>query len=492
MKNWCSTTIGCFLLLTAILVLPAEISWAGNVIHVPGDYATIQAGIDAAVTGDTVLVASGTYTGPGNRNISFGNQSIVLLSVGGANLTIIDCQGVARGITLHGQVDHTTVVDGFTITHGSAPVGGGISVQDHNSPTIRNCVIIENSAGQAGGGVFVSEDSSPTFVHCTIEKNQALVGGGVAVGDDDLYDVEAELSPNVAYGHNDGVSTFTNCTISGNQAFQGGGLFVYYNGSPIIDHSTISGNLATFGGGLMIVFSSAIDITSCTIAANHALAKGGGMYVAASVEPPVTQTTVWSNCADAHGDQIYVTFWASVSFACSDVDNAGVEGGGTVLYDGNTIHADPLFCGEVLCTSAPTTAGDYTLDDDSPALASHSPCEQLIGSQPQGCTGRTFEVGGGGQFTKIQDAIDRAVSDVGDIVLVDDDTWSGPRNTELDFGGRNIVLKSKGGAGQAIIDGGNSVRGIVFQNGESSEAVVEGFTFTRGAADVPGSAILVN
>lgn len=492
MRNWCRATAGCFLLCTFVLALPDASAWAGAVIHVPGDYPTIQAGINAAATGDTVLVASGTYTGPGNRDINFGNRNIVLMSAGGASLTTIDCQGVARGIALHGNVNHTAVVDGFTITHGSASLGAGISVQSHNSPTIKNCVIVENSAGAAGGGVFVSEDSSPTFIDCTIEKNEALLGGGIGVGEDFQYDVEAELQPSLVYGHNDGVSTFTNCTISGNQAFQGGGLFVYYNGSPIIDHSTISGNLATFGGGLMIVFSSDIDITSCTIAANHALAKGGGMYVAASVQPPVTRTTVWSNCADAPGDQIYVAFWASVSFACSDVDNSGVEGSGTALYDGNTIHADPLFCGEFACTSAPTTGGDYTLDDDSPALAAHSPCEQLIGSQPQGCTGRSLGVGDGGQFAKIQDAIDRAVSGVGDTVLVADDTWSGPRNTELDFGGKNIVLKSHGGAEQAIIDGGNSVRGIVFQNGESDEAVVEGFTFTRGAAGVPGSAVLVN
>ena len=486
MRNWCKATIGCCLLLTVTLALPAGVSWAGIVIHVPADYPTIQAGVDAAVTGDTVLVASGTYTGPGNRDVDFGNRNIVLMSAGGAGLTTIDCQGAARGITLHGHVNYLAVVDGFTIRNGNAPLGGGISVRSVNSPTIRNCVFIENTATEMGGGVFVGEASAPTFENCTIEQNNAPDGGGIGVGHDDPGLLAIRVQSN------DGlVTTFVDCTISGNQADRGGGVFVNAGGVPLLDHCTITGNLAADGGGLMTNGDGAPNVSRCTIAANRAASNGGGMYVACVSPVSVTQTIVWSNCADGSGDQVYTTPGASVSFACGDVDDSGVEGGGTVQYDGNTIHADPLFCGEYFCTSAPTTAGDYTVDDDSPALAAHSPCEQLIGSKPQGCTGRSFKVGGGNQFAKIQDAIDKSVSAVDDTVLVDDDTWSGPRNTELDFGGKKIILKSRGGASQAIIDGGNSVRGIVFQNGESKEAVVEGFTFTRGAAGVPGSAVFV-
>ncbi len=480
-----------------ILILPAQQAW-GSVIHVPGDYPTIQAGINAAAAGDTVLVASGTYTGPSNRNLSFGGKNISLVSALGASVTIIDCQGLARGISLSDQLDDTAVVDGFTITHGHAAKGGGISVTDESSPTIKNCVLVANSAAQFGGGAFVSDESSPTFMNCAIEENDAEGGGGVRVGDDSsarfLDCTIAENTAKVGGGiiANDDVgSLFSNCTIRGNRAEQGGGgAFVAASTFLTFDGCTITGNLATNGGGLMIIISSP-TIRRCTFAANHALSNGGGLFVAATVLAPVTQTVVWSNCADDLGDQIYATLFSSISFACSDVDDSGVEGGGTVSYDANTIHADPLFCKEFLCTLAPTTAGEYTLDDDSPALAAFSPCGELIGSQPQGCTGRSFEVVSGGQFNKIQDAIDRSVGGVGDTVLVDDDTWSGPRNTELDFGGRNIVMKSRGGSGQAVIDGGNVVRGIVFQNGEDNTAIVEGFTFINGAAGAPGSAVLI-
>ena len=77
------------------MCLWASIAW-GDIIYVPGDQPTIQAGINAASDGDTVLVADGTYTGDGTRDIDFGGKAIILQSQNGAENCIIDCEGTEQ------------------------------------------------------------------------------------------------------------------------------------------------------------------------------------------------------------------------------------------------------------------------------------------------------------------------------------------------------------------------------------------------------------
>lgn len=105
----------------AALMLTVSPAYSAT-IHVPSDQPTIQAGIDAAVGGDTVLVADGTYTGDGNRDIDFGGKSVVLKSANGPAFTIIDCEGTFddphRGFFFHSNEDSTTVINGITIQSG--------------------------------------------------------------------------------------------------------------------------------------------------------------------------------------------------------------------------------------------------------------------------------------------------------------------------------------------------------------------------------------
>ena len=74
------------LFLAVLLLTSALPAAAGKTIHVPADQPTIQAAINAASNGDTVLVSPGTYF----ENINFIGKAITVKSASGPAVTIID------------------------------------------------------------------------------------------------------------------------------------------------------------------------------------------------------------------------------------------------------------------------------------------------------------------------------------------------------------------------------------------------------------------
>ncbi|MCA9319504.1 MAG: hypothetical protein KDB53_02155, partial [Planctomycetes bacterium] len=99
-------------------------------------------------------------------------------------------------------------------------------------------------------------------------------------------------------------------------------------------------------------------------------------------------------------------------------------------------------------------------------------------------SGQTTRLVGAGQpYTTIQAAI--VASQPGDTVLVAPGTYS----ERIDFGGRDIRVRSSGGPAVTIIAAGRSGTVVELLSGESSLAVLEGFTITggRGTQDVNGS-----
>jgi hypothetical protein len=98
-------------------------------------FPTIQQGIDHASTGDTVLVADGTFTGEGNKNLDFKGKAITVVSQNGPEKCVIDCEGEGRGFSFHSGEGSDSVLSGFTIKNGNRQRAGGISCEN-SSPEI--------------------------------------------------------------------------------------------------------------------------------------------------------------------------------------------------------------------------------------------------------------------------------------------------------------------------------------------------------------------
>ncbi len=305
-----------------------------DVIHVPGDQPTIQAGIDAASNGDEVVVADGIYTGPGNRNLDFGGKLITVRSANGPDNCTIDCQDAGRAFTFHSGETAQAWVQGFTITEGLvlAPEFGGAIRCENSGPTIADCVFVHNLAyvedyePVALGGALYCHNSSPTILNCIFHENASAgdmknSGGGAICAT-----MQSDLS-------------ISGCSFTENGAAWGGGVVLEQGSSGTLIDCAFSGNIAYWGGGGGVrIGGGSLTIIDCVFSQNYGY--GGGLSSSSSTvyaEGCLFTDNSAGGARLSNSDPIFVN--------CRFMGNQARYGGGMTNWGSNTVLVNCLFSG---------------------------------------------------------------------------------------------------------------------------------------------------
>lgn len=208
-------------------------------INVPNDYATIQSAINAAINGDKIVVATGTY----KENLVI-NKSIKLI---GNYLVsaVIDGQGIGPAIKIEGAADF--LIQGFTIeskdekaiycsgetsSKGTIKIaiiknsGWGIFAEGNCNLTILNNLIYnqKDTAKTAGIGILIKNNSSYGFTseirNNTIDDNYQ----GVWVENANVKTINNIITNNLGLSNSTGIYHTSNGTINNtyNDVWQNG------------------------------------------------------------------------------------------------------------------------------------------------------------------------------------------------------------------------------------------------------------------------------
>ena len=170
--------------------------------------------------------------------------------------------------TTTSRLEFCRIQDGGTVTdYGAEPwnsFGGGI-VTYRSSPSIKNCLIVNNTSTLAGGGIFIRYANSSEIDGNVIRNNSSL-GYGAGIG-----------LTGSSTGANEADPTLTNNLIYNNSTSDyGGGLGLFSQCHPTLVNNILYGNISTRtngGGGICLHGngnSNTLTVTNCIFWANEA------------------------------------------------------------------------------------------------------------------------------------------------------------------------------------------------------------------------------
>ena len=310
---------------------------------------TIQAAIDLAVDGDTVLVCPGTY----EEELVIDGKNVRLVGIGGAEGTVLTSPtlvNMANGVAVT-QADAALVgltVEGFDLRFTSYffPVlpGAGVGVGSCASAVLRRSVVRDNQGAQFGGGVGVEDGGELWLLDSEVRGNTgATDGGGLSSQDARVVLRDTVIADNTSFEWGGGAYVsrgsieLERVEVSGNSSYEGGGLSLWYStatGTEVV----VEGNVATGDGGGLAVQSSTLEGTGWSLLGNSAL-RGGGAFVGperdssngiSTVDLDASSVVEGNDASEGGGVAAGYVDWSGGGL----LDNTAVEGGAIAAIGG--------------------------------------------------------------------------------------------------------------------------------------------------------------
>jgi len=242
-----------------IVIVPSA---GARIWHVPAEAPTVQAGIDSAAGGDTVLVDPGTYP----ENVSFLGKPVLLgswfITTGDTayiDSTVLDPNGSVYGsvVSFTNGESPFSVISGFTIRGGQALRGAGVYCYE-SYPTIQHNTITSNQSDQDGAGIYAYH-GGPSILDNRISENTSDGGSGGGIG-------AVNSAPTISRNR-----------ILLNSAGEGGGIGCTGCDPIITDNIIAYNNINVYGGGGIISRECGSVITGNKVYGNVSADVGGGV-----------------------------------------------------------------------------------------------------------------------------------------------------------------------------------------------------------------------
>ncbi|MFH1852356.1 MAG: right-handed parallel beta-helix repeat-containing protein, partial [Candidatus Neomarinimicrobiota bacterium] len=430
--------------------------------------------------GDTILVRPGTYSGNDNRALNFQQvptgspapnpvRSLVLMGEKGADSTIIDLSGAGvterKLLLISSNEGPATKIQGLTVINGY--VDHGVLDVQNGYLTIEDCVFRNNNNYTMDFPIvlFGSNNAMVRIDRCLFTGNTSGSAGVIMAERVDIrnsifYNNSARVGAAIYWNPEPGKMTVVNCLFLNNTSNESGGAMYISpsEGDYSVVNSIFWDNVSTTG--------YEPDITG-----NH-----GNVHYCVVQNPERFP-------ADNFGFDPQIPGRASGDFSLTEYSPA--IGIGTPSYfDYFTGGTQPIPATDYLGNARPRP------EESNPDLGpiEHENAIQRYWVYQVAITGNDANDGLTAPFKTIQYAINKTVDK--DTIEVAAGTYSGTGNFGLDFGGRNIVLRSAAGPDVTIIDPQSGGPAFSFSNGEPATAMVTGFTLQNGnVGDNDGGAI---